>query len=158
MNFQLNFDTTGMYAVDLASFELGLETYDKAKESIPSLKLDDFTSSVKRHFVLGRNIHVVVPLEMAKKSGHFQKVPSITITIPENALNNFFWPVLEVWHWKKPGRRGINFYPRKTKIKIKYEDYQDGDEVLYVQSLNEAKLLEAWEKADFPLVWEPIAD
>lgn len=155
MKFQLNFKTTtGVYAVNLASFELGLEAYDKAKISIPSLNSNDFLFHVERHFELDRNIHVAVPLEIAKRSGHFTKVSSIEVTIPGNGLNSFFSPVLEVQHWEKPGRRGIIYHPRKTKSKRRCEDYQNGDEVRYVQRLNVDQLLENWEKSGFPLKWE----
>lgn len=128
-----------VYAVGVDSTVIGIEALDKVRDDIgiPNLTPALVNKDVFRLYI---DPTFKISLELARKSGHFQKKPSITVQVGNHQLDRF---VSMVAHIERDPENGT----------IKH--------IKHFFELDEKAVVDAWKKAGFPLEWdlpEPTED
>ena len=131
MNFQIFIvGTQSSWVYDLKPKKAGIHHLDKArKKAGHAVKLDESISWTREKSEVINNI----PEKLARKSGRFENSSSITVEVPRYFLHAFMKETLR--EYKKPSCGKTHYISREV---------------------NRKKLLKAWEKAGFPLVWHSL--
>jgi len=138
MNFSLRFqgiDRTEISGTSFRRIGLDLIKMIREKANCPRLDLNVIQGWINPE--LSHSLQITISEETACSSGLFAETNEVEILVPESGLKNFYFIETEI------RRHDINDIITAASVKW---------------VLNEKSLLEEWEKAGFPLEWNPYVD
>lgn len=127
MIFEIYFEATLGYAVNLPSRSLGIRLLEKIRSSLGiQLPLDRINANIK---YISQDITVEIPEKIARESGLFMESNKAIVSVPKESLN---WAVVEKVDSIRDEETG-----EVTRAKIVYDINLEG-------------IIEKWKAAGFP--------